>query len=126
MTNLRDLYYCKKCKNLLEVVQQGAVALVCCGEEMVLLKANSTDAANEKHVPVIEDKGDSIHVTVGSVEHPMTEEHYIVFIECLTENRVYRKELKPGQKPSACFPVKREEVIEIREFCNLHSLWKAN
>ena len=126
MINLRDLYYCKKCHNLVEIVQQGADSLVCCGEAMLLLKANTTDAANEKHVPIIENTDEGITVSVGSVEHPMTEEHYIVFIECLTENRVYRKELKPGQKPTACFPVKRSDVIEVREFCNLHSLWKTN
>ncbi|MCL2062773.1 MAG: desulfoferrodoxin [Candidatus Cloacimonetes bacterium] len=125
MTKLRELYLCKMCGNLVEVVQNRNGDLICCGENMQLLKANSFDAANEKHVPVIEDKGDSILVTVGSVEHPMTNEHHIVFIECLTENRVYRKELKPDEKPSACFPVKRNEVKEIREFCNLHMLWKT-
>ena len=123
MAQLRDLFYCAKCKNLVEMVQVGPGGLFCCGEAMVLLKGNTTDAANEKHLPVVEDKGDSIHVSVGSVEHPMTEEHYIVFIECMTENRVYRKELKPGQKPTACFPVKKDDVVEIREFCNLHMLW---
>jgi len=125
MTQVREIYYCKLCKNLIEMLQPGAGGVVCCGQPMILLKANSFDAANEKHVPVIEDKGDSIHVTVGSVEHPMTDEHYIVFIECLTENRVYRKELKPGQKPSACFPVRKDDVLEVREFCNLHMLWKV-
>ena len=123
MTQLRDLYYCKHCKNLVEVVQVGAEALVCCGEPMIFLKTNSTEAANEKHIPVVEDKGDSIEVMVGSVEHPMTDEHYIVFIECLTEKKVYRKELKPGDKPKACFPVKKADVIAVREFCNLHMLW---
>ena len=125
MTQLRDIYYCRLCKNVVEIVQQGHPALVCCGEAMTLLKANTNDGAVEKHVPVIEDKGDHIVVTVGSVEHPMTNEHHITFIECLTVNRVYRKELKPDGKPSACFPVKREEVIEVREFCNLHMLWKG-
>ena len=123
MTQLRELYYCAKCKNLVEVLQIGAGALVCCGDAMVLLKANNTEAANEKHIPVVVEKDGSIEVTVGSVEHPMTEEHYIVFIECLTSKKVYRKELKPGDKPKACFPVKKEDVLEVREFCNLHMLW---
>jgi len=123
MTELRSLYYCKHCKNLVEVTQIGAEALVCCGEPMTLLKANTTDAAGEKHVPVITETADGILVTVGSVEHPMTEEHHIVFIEVITESEVYRKELKPGMKPQAEFPIKRADVIEVREFCNLHMLW---
>lgn len=125
MTQLRELYYCKKCHNLVEITHAGAPALVCCGDPMLLLKANSVDAANEKHVPVIIDKGDYVEVSVGSVEHPMTEEHYIAFIEILTKDAVCRKELKPGEKPFACFPVKKSDIIEVREFCNLHMLWKA-
>ncbi len=125
MTELRSLYYCKHCKNLVEVVSTGQEALVCCSEAMIKLKANTTDAANEKHVPVIEETSTGIKVTVGSVEHPMTEEHYIVFIEILTENEVIRKELKPGMKPQAEFNVKRDDVLEVREFCNLHMLWSA-
>ncbi|MCK9329905.1 MAG: desulfoferrodoxin [Candidatus Cloacimonetes bacterium] len=124
MVELRQLYYCKKCKNLVEITQAGQPALVCCGEPMNLLSANSVDAANEKHVPVVEDKGDFVNVTVGSVEHPMTEEHHIVFIEVLTKDAVYRKELTPGMKPFASFPVKYADIVEVREFCNLHMLWK--
>lgn len=125
MTTLRSLYYCKHCKNLVEVVQAGGGELVCCGEAMTLLKANTTEAANEKHIPVIEETPTGIKVTVGSVEHPMTEEHYIVFIEVLTESEVIRKELKPGMKPQAEFNVKKSDVLEVREFCNLHMLWAA-
>ena len=123
---LRELYYCSKCKNLVEIAHVGAPALVCCGDPMTLLNANSTDAAGEKHVPVIIDKGDFVEVTIGSVEHPMTEEHYIAFIEVLSARGVCRKELKPGEKPTAVFHIKRTEIIEVREFCNLHMLWKAN
>jgi superoxide reductase len=123
MTSIREMFYCKHCRQLIEVVVIGANALICCGEAMMLLKANSTDAANEKHVPVVTDKGDSIEVSVGSVEHPMTTEHYIAFIEVLTPTAVCRKELKPGEKPFAVFPVKKADVIEVREFCNLHMLW---
>jgi len=106
-------------------VSSGAEDLVCCGEPMIKLKANTTDAANEKHVPVIEETATGITVTVGSVEHPMTEEHYIVFIEVLTKSEILRKELSLGEKPKAEFPVKREDVLEVREFCNLHMLWSA-
>ena len=122
---MNDLHLCKLCSQLAEIVQKGRLPLICCGQEMIRLVANTTDAANEKHVPVVVDKGDFIEVTVGSVEHPTEEKHHIVFIEALTADRVYRKELKSGEKPFATFPVKRSEVIEVREYCNLHGLWKA-
>jgi len=124
MTQIRENYYCKLCNNLVEIVCSGAGALYCCGEEMTLLEPNTTDAANEKHVPEIIDNGDSIQVNIGSVEHPMTEEHHIAYIECRTAKKVIRKELKPGDKPTAKFPIKMEKVLEVREFCNLHMLWK--
>jgi superoxide reductase len=92
---------------------------------MTLLVANTTDASNEKHVPMIVDKGDFIEVSIGSVEHPMEEKHHIVFIEVLTKDRVCRKFFEPTEKPFARFSIKRSDVIEVREFCNLHRLWKA-
>jgi len=110
---------------LVGVSQAGGGKLSCCGEEMSLLKPNTTDAAGEKHVPVVVDKGDFIEVNIGSVEHPMTPEHHILFIIVVTADKVYKAELKPGDKPSATFPIKLSEVIEVREFCNLHMLWKA-
>jgi len=121
-----ELFFCKHCQNQVELVVVGGGTLTCCGEAMTKLVANSTDAANEKHVPVIVDKGDSIEVTVGSVEHPMEEKHYIDFIELITEKGICRKYLKPGEKPEATFPVKMSEVKEVREWCNLHRLWKNN
>ncbi|MCB5249591.1 MAG: desulfoferrodoxin [Candidatus Cloacimonadales bacterium] len=120
---LRSIYYCKKCKNLVELTSVGGGTLVCCGEPMILLEANTEDAANEKHVPVVESTAKGIKVTVGSVEHPMIDTHWIEFIEVLTEDGVYRKELKPGMAPVAEFNINIDEVIEVREFCNLHMLW---
>ena len=120
-----NVYYCKVCHNLVEILHSGKGELVCCAQAMTLLKENTTDASNEKHIPVVLDKGDFIEVTVGSVEHPMTEEHYVVFIELLTKCGVCRKYLKPGEKPFATFPVKKADVIAVREFCNLHLLWKS-
>ena len=122
---MNELFLCKQCKLIAEVIRAGHLPLSCCGQEMIELKANTTDAANEKHVPIVVDRGNFIEVTVGSVEHPMTEEHYIVFIEVLTQDRVYRKTLMPNDKPMAVFPVNFSEVKEVREFCNLHMLWKA-
>jgi superoxide reductase len=124
MTELRQIYHCPLCGNVVEVLFTGAGELVCCGEPMNLLKENSVDAAREKHVPVITDLGGKIKVTVGSVPHPMEEKHYIAMIEVITEKQVYRAELKPGDAPEAVFPVALADVLYAREYCNLHGLWK--
>ena len=125
MTALRDLYYCEICKNLVEIVQEGQPALVCCGQEMTFLTAKSEDQGQEKHVPLVEKTATGIVVKVGSVEHPMEDKHHIKFIEVLTPTKVYRAELKAGDKPIAEFPVEIGEVTLVREFCNLHMLWQA-
>jgi len=108
-----------------EAVLGAQGELVCCGEPMKLLKENTVDAAKEKHVPVVTDLGQSIKVEVGIVPHPMEEKHYIVFVEVLTRKKVYRHEFVPGEAPVAEFPVRFSEVEAVREYCNLHGLWKA-
>lgn len=125
MTKLRQLYRCEICKNVVEMVYEGAPDLHCCGQPMNLLEAKTQDEGLEKHVPVIEEKGSGIFVKVGSAEHPMEEKHYIKFIEVLTDDKVIRAELNPGQKPEAEFCVGKGDVKEVREFCNVHMLWKA-
>lgn len=126
MTKLRDLYKCSICGNVVEVVHTGAPALVCCEKSMGKLEAKSEDTGNEKHVPVVEPAtGGGISVKVGSVEHPMEEKHFIRFIEVLTKDRVIRAELNPGEKPAAEFCTKPEDVLEVREYCNIHGLWKS-
>ena len=122
MTKVRELYRCAKCGNIVEVVNPGA-ELWCCGEKMQLLKENTTDAAVEKHVPVIEKVDGGYRVVVGEVEHPMQDNHYIQWIELLTDTDVMRHELKPGEKPEAFFKTDAVRVT-AREYCNLHGLWK--
>ncbi|MGH4050706.1 MAG: desulfoferrodoxin [Clostridium sp.] len=124
MTELRQIYKCEICGNIVEVVHNAGGTLVCCGKNMTLQEENIKDAAVEKHVPVFEKIEGGIKVKVGAVEHPMVEAHHIEFIEAHTENKVYRKYLKPGEKPEAEFKIE-EEVLFIREYCNLHGLWKA-
>lgn len=121
---LLEIYKCELCGNVIEGVFEGKGGpLVCCGEEMKLLEENTVDAAKEKHIPVVTVEGDKVHVVVGSVEHPMTEEHYITFIEAIsTEGTVFRKHLKPGQKPEFTFTT-NEKIEKVREYCNLHGLW---
>jgi len=126
MTNLRELYVCSICGNVIEVVNTGASALVCCNKPMDKLEAATKDASLEKHVPVVESVDGGIKVKVGSVAHPMEEKHYIVFIEVLTKNQVLRCELAPSQAPEASFMVNSNDVVEVREYCNVHGLWKAS
>jgi superoxide reductase len=124
MTKLHNVYKCEICGNVIEVVHPGAPALVCCGQDMNLMEAQTADSSVEKHVPVIEKTDSGITVKVGSVPHPMEEKHFIEWIEVISGDRKYLKFLKPGQPAEATFPVK-DSPITVREYCNVHGLWKA-
>lgn len=124
MTELNQIYRCPVCGNIVEIASPGAGTLICCGQPMERLKENSKDAAVEKHVPVIKKTDAGYEVTVGSIEHPMSEEHHIEWIELVTEDGIMRRYLKPGEKPSASFKTDAKKVA-AREYCNLHRLWKA-
>jgi desulfoferrodoxin len=124
MTELKQVYKCKVCGNIVEVVHTGKGQLVCCNKPMELLVENTVDAAKEKHVPVVERSGEKITLRVGSVPHPMEEKHYIEWVELIADGRVYRRFLKPGEQPEAEF-ICRAENVAAREYCNLHGLWKA-
>ncbi len=124
MAELREIYKCAVCGNIVEVLHAGDGELVCCGQPMTLMKENTVDASKEKHVPIIEQTATGIKVKVGSVPHPMEEKHYIEWIQVIADGTAYRKFLRPGDKPEAEFPVKTKK-IEAREYCNLHGLWKS-
>ncbi len=120
------LYRCAHCGNIVEMVEDKGVKVVCCGEPMQLLNPNTTDAATEKHVPVVEADGNKVVVKVGSVEHPMTEEHHISFIILETDKGVQKKYLNPTGKPEAEFVLADgEKAVAAYEYCNLHGFWKA-
>ena len=123
-TQKLEIYRCNVCGNIVEMVHAGPGQLVCCQQPMELLAENSTDAAGEKHVPVIEKVDGGVKVTVGEVAHPMEEKHHIEWIELIVDGKAYRQFLEPGQAPEAFFPVTGEKLI-AREYCNLHGLWKA-
>jgi len=107
-----------------EVVHAGVGTLVCCGKDMLLMSDEAKpEISTEKHIPIVERDGNKVTVKVGSVPHPMTPEHYIQFIEVITANKVYRKELTPTDTPEATFEI-TEEIITVREYCNLHGLRK--
>lgn len=120
-----EVYKCSICGNIVEVVHAGPGALVCCGADMALMTENTTDAATEKHVPVIEMGDGVITVKVGSVPHPMEDAHYIEWVELIADGKAYRQFLKPGEAPEAVFNITASSVT-AREYCNLHGHWAAN
>jgi len=122
MAKKMGIYKCEVCGNIVEVLHEGDGDLVCCGQEMKLFEANTTDAAKEKHVPVVEKTADGYKVKIGSVPHPMEEKHYIEWIELIAGGRVYRLDLKPGDAPEATFAIKADQV-KARAYCNIHGLW---
>ncbi|MEA3297015.1 MAG: desulfoferrodoxin [candidate division Zixibacteria bacterium] len=122
-TKILQVYKCEVCGNIVEVVHTGAGTLVCCGQNMRLLKEGEVDAATEKHVPVIEKIDSGYKVKVGEVAHPMEVKHYIEWIELIADGKAYRQFLKPNEVPEATFKI---DVVDVsaRAYCNLHGLWK--
>lgn len=119
-------YKCKHCGQIIAIVKKTGVPVICCGEPMEELIAGTTDAAVEKHVPVVEVKDGCVFVTVGAAEHPMIPEHYIEWIALQTKSGNQRKALKPGEPPKACFQMcEGDEIEAVYAYCNLHSLWKS-
>ena len=117
---------CEHCGNIVEMIEDKGVPVVCCGQRMTELVAGTSDGAREKHVPVYEINGSTVFVKVGEVAHPMIPEHYIEWIVLQTKNGVQRRELKPGEKPEAIFALcEGDEVVAVYAYCNLHGLWKA-
>ena len=119
-------YICKHCGKIIVMLKETAVPTICCGEAMKELILGTTDAAVEKHVPVISVNGNKVTVTVGSVAHPMAAEHYIEWILLATDKGNQRKLLKPGEEPKAEFMLlDGEKAVAAYEYCNLHGLWKG-
>jgi len=117
---------CKVCGNIVAAVKESGVPVKCCGQNMEQIIPGTVDASKEKHVPVYEVNGNVVTVTVGSVIHPMVEEHYIEWISIQTKYGNQRKVLKPNQEPKVTFLIEDGDEIEaVYEYCNLHGLWKA-
>ena len=125
MKKNQKFFICNYCKNLAGLIMDNGQPLICCGEEMTELIPNTVDASGEKHLPEVTVSGNSIEVQVGSVLHPMTDEHYIPFIYAETEHGGQRKCLKPGDEPKAEFSFVDDKPIAVFEYCNLHGLWKV-
>lgn len=125
MTNREEVYKCNVCGNIVEVLHEGVGELVCCGQPMELLEPSTEDEGYEKHVPVIEETEKGSKVKVGSRPHPMEKNHYIEWIQVITDKGNHREYLDPGQKPEAEFPVKPSQIKLAREYCNVHGMWKT-
>ncbi len=123
---MMKIYKCQKCPNMIAYLKKAPCNARCCGEEMLELVPNTTDAAGEKHVPVIAQEGRTVTVRVGSVAHPMLEAHLIEWIALETKEGMQRKELKPGAEPAAVFALAEgDEPVAAYEYCNLHGFWKS-
>lgn len=120
------LVRCAHCGNMAIMMQDSGVPMICCGEPMGEVKAGVTDAAQEKHVPAVTVDGNTLQVVVGSVEHPMLEEHYIQWILCEQGDRTQYVKLHPGQPPKATFTVEAGKEYRVYEYCNLHGLWMTS
>ena len=118
-------YICKHCGNIVGLIHDSGVPLVCCGEKMSELVPNTTEGATEKHLPVVEMDGNVVKVSVGSVEHPSTEEHYIAWVYLQTAHGGQRKAIQPGEKPEVSFALQDDELIAVYAYCNLHGRWKT-
>ena len=122
----QKFYVCSHCGNIIAYVKNVGVPVMCCGQKMQELVAGTTEAAAEKHIPVYTVENNVVSVTVGSVEHPMLEEHYIEWISLQTNLGNQRKLLQPGQAPKAEFALLPGETVEaVFAYCNLHALWKG-
>ena len=126
MAKINEIYRCNLCGNMVEAIAEGAGELTCCGEAMELLEPRQLQEGGVKHIPVITKEDGKIVVTMGEVEHPMEENHYIVFVELIVGDQVYRANLNPGEEPKAIFDVNAEvEDVKAIEYCNIHGLWHS-
>lgn len=119
----KKFYICKHCGNIIGMIHNSGVPVVCCGENMTELVPNTTEASTEKHLPVVTVDGSVVTVKIGSVAHPMTAEHSIQWVYLETDKGGHRMCLSPGQEPQALFGLKNEKVIAVYAYCNLHGLW---
>ena len=118
-------FRCKHCGNIIGMIENAGVPIICCGEKMEELIANTVEASTEKHVPVVTIEGNTVTVEVGSVAHPMEERHYIQWIYLQTKQGGQRKCLEPGDTPKAVFALVDDEPVAVFEYCNIHGLWKT-
>ena len=120
-----EVYKCSICGNIVEVNHVGGGELVCCGKPMDLLIENTEDIGQEKHIPIVSKIDNNIKIKVGEIEHPMTVDHHIEWIELITGDQHYKRFLSPSDKPEITIKMNISGEVIIREYCNLHGLWKT-
>ena len=126
MCDNNKFYICEKCGNLVGMINESGVPMMCCGQKMTKLQAGVVEASHEKHIPVVSVEGNTVTVTVGSVEHPMATEHSILWVYLQTDKGGQRKYLEVGKAPTVTFALSDEKPIAAYAYCNLHGLWKAD
>ena len=119
-------YICEQCGNLIGMIHDAGVPMMCCGQKMTKLEPGTTEASLEKHIPVVEVEGNTVKVEVGSVAHPMAEEHSILWVYLQTDRGGQRKNLEVGAEPVVTFALAEEKPVAVYAYCNLHGLWKAD
>ena len=122
---MKKFYICEHCGNIIGMVKDKGVPVMCCGQKMKALVPNTVEASGEKHIPAVTVEGNVLKVNVGSVNHPMAEEHFIEWVYVETENGGMRKNLKPGQEPNVTFALGDDKAVAVYAYCNLHGLWMA-
>ena len=123
---MAKFYICGHCGNLVGMVKDAGVPLMCCGQKMTYLEPNTVEASAEKHIPAVTVEGDKLIVNVGSVDHPMLPEHFIEWVYVETEAGGQRKALKPGDEPNVTFALGDDKAKAVYAYCNLHGLWKID
>lgn len=125
MRGKQKFFKCEICGNIVGIVHNAGIPMVCCGEKMKELVPNTVDAAVEKHLPVVTVDKDRLEVNIGSADHPMIDEHFIEWVYVETEQGGQRKNLEPGDKPHAVFAIVDDAPVAAYAYCNLHGLWKT-
>lgn len=118
-------YICEHCGNIIGMVHDSGVPVVCCGQKMTRLEPGTVEASHEKHIPVVSVEDGKVNVNIGSVPHPMTDEHYIQWVYLQTDRGGQRKCLSPGDAPELSFALAEEKPVAVYAYCNLHGLWVA-
>lgn len=119
-------YICEHCGNIVGMVHDGGVSLMCCGQKMKQLEPGTVEASTEKHIPVVTVEGNIVTVKIGSVAHPMAEEHHIAWVYLQTDIGGQRKCLAVGSEPVVTFALTDEKPVAVYAYCNLHGLWKTD
>ncbi|MBR5782872.1 MAG: desulfoferrodoxin [Clostridia bacterium] len=123
---MSKFYVCSRCGNLVGMIKESGVPMMCCGQKMDELVPNTVEASGEKHIPAVTLGDGVVEVNVGSVDHPMAPEHFIEWVYVQTEKGGQRKALKPGDAPHVTFALGDDKAVAVYAYCNLHGLWKVD